>query len=143
MIREEFELKLAANIEDARQYFCNPENILKYVKQFREIKQLDNELYLVKLRWLISLDFKVTRNIISSPNSAIITYKVVHEGFPKIDGTLEHIITKNSRENCTIVKIIFIYNGPFSTIARRESKIIFERVTKEIMNDFINKVQYS
>ncbi|WP_150111352.1 hypothetical protein [Candidatus Acidianus copahuensis] len=109
-------------------YFNNPENITMEIPFFKSIKQTNENTYLVKVGWLISVETKVVKIRLKNR----ITYMMEHRDFPRIIAKLDHKIEPLfGKSEQTTVEITFYYKGPFESLARSEAKKIYKRIREK------------
>lgn len=121
-MEEEFTLTSPFPYNDLLEYFSNPKNIMKYVPFFKEIEEIDKNVYIVKIRWIFNIKLKVFK--ILSKNR--ITYIVEHKNYPRMIGKLDHIIEPKQGEISTSeIKITFYYRGPFENLVRNQANKLY------------------
>ncbi|BAB66953.1 STK_08120 family protein [Sulfurisphaera tokodaii] len=105
------------------EYISNPENLLKYVPAFKSLKRLDENSWELEVKWLFTIKLKVKRII----GTDEVTYTIEKtEGLIKISASLRYVILTPKNRN-TILKIIFSYEGPFESIAKKQTEEYYRR----------------
>lgn len=124
-MEEKFTLISAFPYNLLLKYFDNPRNIMRYIPFFKEIREIDKNVYLVKVGWIFNIEIKVFK--ITSKNR--ITYLVEHTTFPRMIAKLDHLIQpKQGASNLFEVEITFYYNGPFERLVRNQARKIYEKI---------------
>jgi len=134
MIEVKHEIEISKPLDYLISYFMNPKNIMKYIPYFKEIHQIDENKFKVKIKWLFSLDFNVIR-ILNKINNEII-YLISREGNIKINGQLIHILYKIG-ESRSKVLIRFVYEGPLESIVKRQAMKFLSNLSTRVFEEII------
>jgi len=134
MIEVKHEIEISKPLDYLISYFMDPKNIMKYIPYFKEIHQIDENKFKVKIKWLFSLDFNVIR-IYNKINNEII-YLISREGNIKINGQLIHILYKIG-ESRSKVLIRFVYEGLLESIVKRQAMKFLSNLSTRVFEEII------
>ncbi|AAK41106.1 SRPBCC family protein [Saccharolobus solfataricus] len=128
-----YDFEVEAPPEVVRDYLMNPENLMKYIPHFKDLKRVDDgwELY---VSWLFTIKLKVKRVF---TNTDIIYLVEKSEGLIKIKSSLRFTIFP-SKGGITIVRLVFFYDGPFESIVKGQADA-FYRKGKEVFKTEMTK----
>jgi len=113
------------------QYISDPQNLLKYVPAFKNLKQIDDNTWELEVKWLFTIKLTVTRRM----GTDEIDYDIKKtEGLIKIASYLRYILMPK-RNGKTVLKIIFFYKGPFESIAKGQTEQYYKRGMKIFEED--------
>jgi len=133
-ISHEFEVNVPKTL--VIEYFSNPQNLLSHIPAFRDLKQIDENTWELDVKWLFTIKLTVTRKIFTDEVNYTIKKS---EGVIRLSGYLRHIIIPK-RPNKTLIRIIFFYQGPFESIAKRQAEEYLKKGMKFFEED-LNKMK--
>ncbi|QIW24772.1 DUF3211 domain-containing protein [Sulfolobus sp. S-194] len=127
----EYNFETNASKDVILEYISNPENLLKYVPAFKSLKKIDEDKWELEVKWLFTIKLKVKRII----GTDEVTYTIEKtEGLIKISSSLRYVILTPKNRN-TILKIIFSYEGPFESIAKKQTEEYYRRGVEIFKHD--------
>ena len=133
-ISHEFEVNVPKTL--VIEYFSSPQNLLSHIPAFRDLKQIDENTWELDVKWLFTIKLTVTRKIFTDEVNYTIKKS---EGLIKLSGYLRHIIIPKG-SNRTLIRIIFFYQGPFESIAKRQAEEYLKKGMKFLEED-LNKMK--
>ncbi|BDC17293.1 STK_08120 family protein [Acidianus sp. HS-5] len=128
-----YDFETDENPETVKEYLINPRNLIKYVPNFKDLKETEDgwELY---VHWLFTIKLKIIR-IVSNDEISYLIKK--SEGMIKLNANLRFIILPT--KNITKVKLVFFYQGPFESFAKRQADEFYKRGAKIFQEDLKKK----
>lgn len=132
MFTEKFEYDLQIEPEVVRDFLMDTEKFREIVPQFKEITQINDNTFKVKLYWVFTLEFEVKREIAGGPNATIITYFMDHPHWPHVRSNIQYNIRNEFGR--THLTVIFTYDGPFEGRAKSLAKEVDKRMRTELNN---------
>ncbi|QXJ32266.1 SRPBCC family protein [Saccharolobus shibatae] len=132
-MEQAYDFEVEAPPEVVRDYLMNPENLMKYVPHFKDLKRVDNgwELY---VNWLFTIKLKVKRVF---TNTDIIYLVEKSEGLIKIKSSLRFTVFP-SKGGIIIIRLVFFYEGPFESIVKGQANVFYKR-GKEVFKTEMTK----
>ncbi len=128
-----YDFETEENPETVKEYLMNPYNLIKYVPNFKDLKEVEDgwELY---VHWLFTIKLKIIR-IVSNDEISYLIKK--SEGMIKLNANLRFIILPSKK--ITRVKLVFFYQGPFERFAKKQADEFYKRGVKIFEEDLKKK----
>ncbi|MEJ2776032.1 hypothetical protein WIW90_07380 [Sulfolobaceae archaeon RB850M] len=135
-VKKEFNIPLPLKV--VVNYFMKPENIMKFIPYFKDIKEIDENTFSVVIKWLFSVTFLVKR--FYNPFTNDIVYKISRSGILKVNATLYHSIFR-ARDSTKVI-ISFTYEGPFESLVKREAEKFMIGLSDEVVKEVLRSEEF-
>ncbi|BFH72224.1 DUF3211 family protein [Sulfurisphaera javensis] len=117
-------------------YILDPQNLLKYVPAFKDLKQINENTWELEVKWLFTIKLTVKRII----GVDEITYTIEKsEGLIKIKSYLRYIIL-SPKVGQTTLRILFYYEGPFESIVKKQTEEYYKK-GKEMFEKDLQRIR--
>jgi hypothetical protein len=124
-----YEFETTESPETVKEYLANPYNLMKYVPNFKDLKETEDGWEL-DVHWLFTIKLRIIRIVTENEISYLIKKS---EGMIKLNANLRFIILPT--KGITKVNLVFFYQGPFERFAKRQADEFYKRGVKLFEED--------